>query len=162
MPHKSDSNYRKGMTSSLSPPVCISILTLFLLITTLLVSLILPLCRNSFSVKLMGQSLVTDLWSLVVLWLRFSAFTFSEVTWPDFNLQPGNRNPASSCCRLRSLKFISMDPRLSPCHWHRGKWVLLFPRCHLGAGQGEEKNLRNLEFLLSKKLHLPIMALVLL
>ena len=42
MPHKRDSNYHKGATLSLSPPMCLSTCTVlfFLLINTLLVSLL--------------------------------------------------------------------------------------------------------------------------
>ena len=42
MPHKPDSNYHKGVTLSLSPPICISArpVLFFLLINTLLASLL--------------------------------------------------------------------------------------------------------------------------
>ena len=63
---------------SLSEPARVSIhtyYTLFLLINTLLVSLLsISLCKF-ISTQLTGQGLVTGHWSLVVWWLEFSALT---------------------------------------------------------------------------------------
>ena len=66
IPHISDSNYHKGETLSLSPPMCVySHVLFFLLINTLLVSLLSVSLWKFISTKLMGQGLVTAHWSLV-------------------------------------------------------------------------------------------------
>ena len=77
MPHKCDSNYHEGATLSLSPPVCLSTRTVlfFLLINTLLASLLSVSIWKVASTQLTGQGLVTGHWSLVVWWLGFSALT---------------------------------------------------------------------------------------
>ena len=77
MPHKSDSNYHKGATLSLSPQVCVSTRTVlcFLLMNTLLASLLSISMWKFNSTQLTGQGLVTGHWSLVVWWVGFSALT---------------------------------------------------------------------------------------
>ena len=60
MPHISDSNYHAGTT--LSPPMCLSTCTLFLLITLHLFHYF-PSLWGFFSAKPQGQALVADHWS---------------------------------------------------------------------------------------------------
>ena len=67
MPHISDLNYHEGAT--LFEPACVSIhmyCTRFLLINTLLVSLLSVSMWKLISTQLTGQGLVTGNWSLVV------------------------------------------------------------------------------------------------
>ena len=67
MPHKSDSNYREGVTLSEAARVSLHIYVLFfLLINTFLVSLLSVSMWKFISAQLTGQGLVTGHWSLVV------------------------------------------------------------------------------------------------
>ena len=72
--------------NSLSPSVFLSMCTLFLLINTLLVSLLSISMWKFISIQLMGQGLITGYWCL-----GFSAFTAKVWLQSLF----GNQNPAS-------------------------------------------------------------------
>ena len=73
--------------------VCPHVLYSFLLINTLLISLLFVFVGILFSAKLKGQGLVNTL----VQWLGFD--TFSIMTQPESPAR--NQNPASSHCRPR-------------------------------------------------------------
>ena len=111
MPHKSDPNYHEGATLSLSPPVCAySHVLFFFLINTLLVSLLSLSCGNTFLQSRWARalSLPTGPW-----WSSGWDSALSLLR-PDFNLWPGNRNPASSRCRLRSPRITRMEQHCYP------------------------------------------------
>ena len=114
MPHERDSIYHEGANLSLSPPVCLSTHTVcfFLLINTLLASLLSISMWKFISTQLMGQGLVTGHWSLVVWWLGFG--TLTATARPQFLAR--NWNPVLSCCRPRPPeKVIAPSPWVLVC-----------------------------------------------
>ena len=97
MPDKCDSDDHEGAT--LSPPVCLSTRTLFPPNKHFTCFTTFRLCENSLlhSWWARALSLVPGPWSLLVWWLGFSTLAAAART----QSQAGNRNPASSHCRLR-------------------------------------------------------------
>ena len=86
--------------------MCLSARTVlfFLLINTLLASLLSISMYKFISSQLTAQGLVTGHWSLVVWWLGFSHLT--ATARPQSLI--GNPNPASSCCRSRPPEISGM------------------------------------------------------
>ena len=122
MPHKSGSNPHKGVTQSLSLPLCLSTnnCSLFILISTLFVSVL--------------SVFVGILFCKADGWVRAVSLTTGLVARCPHNLNltlmfGHNWHPELYCCRLRPPDWLTYDQSLNnKCHRSTPWWNHIIPR----------------------------------